>query len=1437
MTTSLAQLHDRCSTIISAKFGVPVTDLKTDCDAISILITTREMSASKIESLKSFFSLFGTDLTFRAGLPSIVPGSKKEEGIFGCSGNKCGNLPAFLNGKEMLVIDTPIKVALHKSCKTKLVKNLRKQQIYLTESNSEGLCFNQREASNKPSYKNVSDTIIESCYIDEARLHAIHIADFGMKSSIQPGSATCPGMKFFTAVKALRTSGFSVELLQYDVGFTIPMEHNKLIQISCSDNKKRKFGDQYGRSVNRSVLSKSSLGLFPLHNVPSKLVDKNTVGTVSIKKKIDQWKRGDGDFTVSQFDLDMEDSLCYEEDIQKWELICDIYRKETSNKNTDHIDTLSINPNTLYSVKMYSTISHMLMQKRMKFPLHFLDMYKIDKRSFKQLQKLTQCIYSANKEALSIVKENGVGLRIEFSIRPPPTKNTEILRNDGHYTDILVHVYLGVYDLILGSQYNMNIIEIDPQVVKTELLTLTSEIQPYLKMRDKLSFQQVYKNPRITAWLQAHLSLMLITTGLIPDFGVRFLKGWLRDKNRYDPYRRAKILGSIAIKNTNSDDSQPLSLEVSFRLKHLLKTLGFSTHGSDVLIDFINVFKPLQNARYWYEQIPYSDKLRLSMYLLPRIVPTLSHFMAKEVNDTDTNIMEQEFDNLSDQEIRKWERQDHWWIQMESEGNQRNRYKNMNSPKNPTCRAIHSLLQMGVFFDNKRPVFLRLLMKFILKCHSKNIVLIGTKKRLMQLQNKPSFKMMKRYIDQEVLYLSKNDISLICHDLEVTKYASEDRETCIKALCKIYGFPIMGITFKLTKNRNKNSSKQREPTNKILNKVMSWDLVTRIHTRGESSQTFFRNADNASITIMNDTRIIQHAKSFGSPVMKTLFAGKSGYEVMSECLNLSESPFQKRLRSSLHNFLSTKDCIQDLFLSQDGYLNTTFKGAKTLKSLEDLRNFRFLTSGKLSETMKSFNFPPQTILPIISLVYEINIMFYDMQKYKSYLYVYHCSRSITYTFPTEDVFPTIQCTLITIQQNGDYHWSKFLHSVYETTQSRYKDIPKFNHPHPNIGLFRSIKKTSKSLKKILPDHTRNRVYDITDALCNLMAKIKYDYFETDDLIGLIPFIEELSTCGKPFKGFSPSVLENSAHLTLPLHSIAVYLKSTPKNKLCHRVICPLFSLKYQTSVGIFELNKKSQTTYYYGFNSRYGHVECLKERGYKAIQFQEDIIYLSITNKEMGYYRPSQAHKMCNRSRLDTLDRKFSHLSSTCLQQSMSLIAKAHNITILSVDDPQEHSLMPHETTVILHSHIIQDSSLKSTYTELIQRDIKQHALIIIFPYNQYLKRWDSCIMHHPSQNLNEQNAQYRFCQMLPAIKDCESYHTLYMKGITPEDCEIGFYLILYMIVSHNTKSLGDFQISMNRLNSESNLHQKTREWVHQVMSNQRESKFIPQWLKEIFMK
>ena len=68
----------------------------------------------------------------------------------------------------------------------------------------------------------------------------------------------------------------------------------------------------------------------------------------------------------------------------------------------------------------------------------------------------------------------------------------------------------------------------------------------------------------------------------------------------------------------------------------------------------------------------------------------------------------------------------------------------------------------------------------------------------------------------------------------------------------------------------------------------------------------------------------------------------------------------------------------------------------------------------------------------------------------------------------------------------------------------------------------------------------------------------------------------------------------------------------------------------------------------------------------------------------------------------------------------VTYIAKqAHNITILSVDDPQEHSLMPpHETTVILHSHIIQDSSLKSTYTELIQRDIKQHALIIIFPYS-----------------------------------------------------------------------------------------------------------------------
>ena len=86
-------LIDHCKECLSQKFDVNGTVVKTDMDAISILISTENMTPERRTGIKEFLNLFGNELTLRATLPSSVIGSSRE-GIFGCKeGKKCMHLP------------------------------------------------------------------------------------------------------------------------------------------------------------------------------------------------------------------------------------------------------------------------------------------------------------------------------------------------------------------------------------------------------------------------------------------------------------------------------------------------------------------------------------------------------------------------------------------------------------------------------------------------------------------------------------------------------------------------------------------------------------------------------------------------------------------------------------------------------------------------------------------------------------------------------------------------------------------------------------------------------------------------------------------------------------------------------------------------------------------------------------------------------------------------------------------------------------------------------------------------------------------------------------------------------------------------------------------------------------------------------------------------
>ena len=179
-------LVDTCKRSIGRKFLIGKKEISEDLDAYSFVISTEEMNSTKKHKLREFLLSFG-DMSFgRCSFPTKTVGSKSKDSMFGCCGNKSQHLPPILQGNEMLVIDVPLIFALHHSCQSTLIENLKSRGFYFTPASiNTGVCFNPYAAANKPPYIVMVDAIIDSCEVTRKETgatnstHIIHIADMG----------------------------------------------------------------------------------------------------------------------------------------------------------------------------------------------------------------------------------------------------------------------------------------------------------------------------------------------------------------------------------------------------------------------------------------------------------------------------------------------------------------------------------------------------------------------------------------------------------------------------------------------------------------------------------------------------------------------------------------------------------------------------------------------------------------------------------------------------------------------------------------------------------------------------------------------------------------------------------------------------------------------------------------------------------------------------------------------------------------------------------------------------------------------------------------------------------------------------------------------------------------------------------------------------------
>ena len=842
--TSTREIFDKLTDIgkrrIAASLGIRKDVIRMDLDAYSVVISTRDMEREK-DAFRLFLQSFAGESPVKCSFPKWATGAKTKEGMFGCNGNACQHLPTILQGKEMMVIDGPVKIALHISCKQRLIEWCVSNKIYLRAApEGTGVCFDSNNAANSPAFVRLIDGLMECCGVppeeSECRetTYIVHVGEMGFR---------LPLPKFLVQSSKLVESsvraGIKIEVAQFDIAFEAEMERNKLIQASCSGKPQKQP---------RLMLQDTSVNKYPLHHLPNisqcqgKGMNRNNLkGTVQVKKT--NWKKGkEVKFPNEELDRGFD--------------AIDLFSAKNESCNTREFITLS--SSTPHSVKNYSTIAHVLLQGRSKYPLTFTDMYGVGKRSFQSLQRMVKNLDSDQQLAFSLAESDGFSSRFEVSVRP---HFDDDLREKGHLNDILLVAILTLIEFC--EVYKPTVTRLPLGNVQTEVMKLIHEARVMLRYAQGMKFENIFPSPKATEWLRSHMSQMLITIGICPSFHVKYINDWLKNKDRSDPYNKVE-----SDKADIAWESSPNSGMRNLRtvLKGILRKLRFSRRAINTLETFVSDFaKKHANTQHFnsvqkckkegdprtaYTSLSFRAKHMLA-YLLPsKIIPALldldkAEDLEEQRRDDPVDFVPhpaRETDDDNDQD-RFGYYEGEWELDTGSKSHAAPEQYPL--PKNPLGLALYSLQNMRLSWDHERHEFNQMTLSiYILKCHEstkldhEGIVDEKTKNFLLQCSK-----------GKKILTLQ--ELQHLCYNLGIrsSTRSHKSRAEYLTLMREHYKFPCDGVLFV------PGTMEEDRERNLLLNDVLHQDLVI-IVSETNQRKTIQRFADNTSLDLLQTNEIL-----------------------------------------------------------------------------------------------------------------------------------------------------------------------------------------------------------------------------------------------------------------------------------------------------------------------------------------------------------------------------------------------------------------------------------------------------------------------------------------------------------------------------------------------------------------------------------------------------
>lgn len=1448
------------------KMGCPQKQ-NADVDAFSFQITcTGLLTSYQRKVIIDFLEFFGKENS-AISIPKTT-GPTKKDGIFGTPGSETIHLDEWIREGEALVTGTPVKFAIPEECKEKLAALCRKKDWPMTAANRRGICFEPLEATNTPSYGELVDAILTSCYHDGRFF--LHVANLGTRLNIitnDDGVSAQEGnnslVELFVRIKKVRNAGLTLSMSQLDIAFKATISPSKLIQMSYEkkSNNKRKTEHIY-----------QDESVFPVHTIDLEKTAKEQRGTLRMKRRLLNVKEGKTSKGTMEKKKNTSFGECDDNSDKTYQdgfyFMAEQLKCEDGLGKTD----FNVHKNDVYSSKLYSSrFTHTILQDRSKISdlLEWKGMDNIWKRTFGQLKRKIMSVWNSHKRGIEATEESGSVLRFEISIRP---EQGSPLRESGHLVDLLLHVHLAIWSLF--EQYRIHIHHLEPKLVQAKMVLLINQTYELLCGRDSRHFNDQWQNKKYHYLLQFLISTIIATAGYGLSYGLKYQRRWYKDQQKLDPHNMGPqvthetfLLLRVNVSQIVSDTSKifpPTNLVI------FLEDCGMSTDGAEAVIEYCkrcleqkcmqrNSESGIKRAMDCFKTLTLYDKNCLVSNLESHVIP----YLTRSLNEQDDEV---EFDEEEGGEVGE----DRQWVAEYEDGDEEDCMNDesdhicdipssipdndpimefsirelgivandvpVNDPSIATIQALAQLLK-SVNVANIIP-FHTNLFKYIVSCHQHGVVLPGQSCQLGILSQKAI-----HLLEPQECSPNSKVWKNLCKELK----ANQNNTVCtrndqfMRALCLLYCFPCPGIEFK--RDPSVFNAEHAATMNKELNDILALDTVSEIHHLSRShGRTYHRNTESSNILILYPDRLI---KDIDPPPIFEMVGNAEGLAYMTITnylkITITKASDIKFFRDELKKNLLQRPGIRNCFLNETGETHAMFKDIDTVEQFEDRHNYPLSGQNSVQRRMN-----PNLILPIISLLYDMDILFYDHSQKRTTLYVSHSKdrviiyekeginivpqiKAATFYFTVREQFLQCKVTPPNMILPGYQKLASILSSPLCSSSGTLAPLlasTKHNHfnDHP-WNKKTSVRNTFKNFltaahyalsRKIGPDTLSEY-----ETFC-LEQVIEETTFYQNDRLHLTSFISELTdskslvfgenipgACTQLFSEALCSHLRGQEDIKLPV---------THENG--NKALSPFLCLKHKVYVVLWLTTGsnriKATELYYYDFMSE--KIDFMKYTGFHFFPHSSRVIYIrcnmSISPNKYGYYFDEDTPKVTQQECINLM----AHCHSFPHDDFMHCILAKLNDCV-KVDGSVSHPVGANDGRTTVYP--------KKAFRKIRNGNFvfAEWFLISVFPPNKSDGKWPTYAIYF-SESIKESIEEALQCFALQACKtqrptdqDYRSHYNFntYLAAQRVDSsqctCESGFLVFLSAHIASKSLSFLHFEEILGMIFRERDLGKKLRHW------------------------